>query len=63
MAKKEKQKRFTAEKIMTHELSAMVTEGMFRIVKKHTTNISMYVRELIMIDLKIDEYGKANGKT
>jgi len=39
------------------KLNPLVSIGMYKKIKKHTNNISDYIRILIMNDLKIDEFG------
>ncbi len=54
--KKKKQKKFSS-KTMDVSLKPLVSIGIYRAVKKKTTNISEYIRNLIMNDLNIDELG------
>lgn len=58
MSSKKKIKRFYPPAVMDVPLKCGMSIGMYKMVKAKTDNFSAYMRNLIMNDLKIDEYGK-----
>lgn len=58
MTKKAIFKKAFVQPVFDYPNQFMSTEGMYLAVKRHTNNMSAYIRSLIQNDLKIDEHGK-----